>query len=160
MPEVNANNEIAIVKAALAGRNGIGLQIIYNPNIKKFKDIVLAYRPHLLHFVGHAQFNPKNENFTPYTSKGIPLGVDIDHTYNNMTAKLIHGSIGILYSDGLISAINSNGDSFSLEKIKSIVIENSESTPAVITRTIYNEFSRFIDRDRLTNDASLIIFKV
>jgi len=105
-------------------------------------------------------FNPHNNNFNSFETKGIPVGVDFNFNYVSKSTKLIPGSIGILYSDGLVSGINNEGDAFTLEKVKKIVTDESENSPALISRKIYDEFSNFTDRDKLTNDASIIVFKV
>ncbi|MCP4131531.1 MAG: SpoIIE family protein phosphatase [bacterium] len=112
-----------------------------------------AYNPLLL-------FTPDNHKFETFESREIPIGVDRNHSYENKTIKLLPGNIGVIYSDGFISAINKEGESYSIDKLKEIIMENKFKTPAVLTRKIYNDFNSFIKEKKQINDISLIIFKV
>jgi len=105
-------------------------------------------------------YNPQNRLFNSLDVKGIPLGVELNFKFTSKSVQLTPGSIGILYSSGLISAVNKYGDGFTLERIQSIVKSSADATPAVLTRKIYSAFIDFADREKLTDDASLIIFRV
>lgn len=90
---------------------------------------------------------------------GIPLGVEMNYRYTMTSAKLREGAIGILYSNGLISASNSAGEIFTPDRIKSVVARFSRQNPSIITREIYRELKHFTDGKELLNDISVIVFK-
>lgn len=90
---------------------------------------------------------------------GIPLGVEMDFRYTMISAKLREGSIGVLYSDGVISACNNSGETFTADRIRDIVARFSRQNPSIIVREIYRELNRFTaDREQM-NDISVIVFK-
>ncbi len=105
-------------------------------------------------------FDAAANEFNSYTTKGIPIGVDKDFKYESHVVKVAQGSIGLLFSNGFLSAINPNGESYSIEKVKSIIKNNKGENASIISRRIYQDLSDFIKDKKQTNDVSLIIFKI
>lgn len=117
----------------------------------------------LLH--SDASFNPliiydtdRNE-FTEIDSTGIPLGSNMDTRYQLTTGKLRDNSIGLIFSKGLLSTRNSQGEFFTLDMVKEIIVNFSRETPAVITREIFEKFQAFTENKKQLEDISIIIFK-
>lgn len=90
---------------------------------------------------------------------GIPLGIEMDYRYTMTSAKLREGSIGVLYSDGLVSSCNESGETFTADKIRETVARFARQNPSIITREIYRELSRFTHGKEQMNDVSVIVFK-
>jgi sigma-B regulation protein RsbU (phosphoserine phosphatase) len=113
-----------------------------------------------------AAFNPLiffdygSELFSELDTKGVPIGIDRNFSYESESIKVSSNSIGVLYSDGLNSAFNKDGDSYSLGRIKDIIRLNKDETPAVLARMVYTDFQNFVKDTKLINDVSLIIFKI
>jgi CHAT domain-containing protein len=55
---VNIRREVSVIRTALAGRSRIQLRIISNPTIAKLQDCIVTLKPNIVHFVGHATFQP------------------------------------------------------------------------------------------------------
>ncbi len=113
----------------------------------------------------NAAFNPlvlfdsaKNQ-FRELTTEGLPIGVDREYVYESKTIKPLPENIGLLYSDGLISAINNSGENYSIERPKEIIRKNSHETPATLTRLIFQDFKNHIQNRDQVNDVSVIVFK-
>jgi len=113
----------------------------------------------------NASFNPliildsETGKASEVETAGIPLGVEMNYRYTMTSAKLRDGSIGILFSDGLISSCNEDGEAFTPDKIKAVAVRFSKQNPSIITREIYRELSRFTEGKQQMNDISLIVFK-
>jgi sigma-B regulation protein RsbU (phosphoserine phosphatase) len=112
-----------------------------------------------------ASFNPliiydtdRNE-FTEIDSPGVPLGADMDTRYQLTTGRLRDKSIGLMFSKGLLSACNKEGEFFTIEMVKDVIVQYSRETPAVITREIYEKFRSFTGSRNQLEDVSIIIFK-
>jgi sigma-B regulation protein RsbU (phosphoserine phosphatase) len=105
-------------------------------------------------------YDPSEDSFIEHDLQNVPIGVGSEVKYSGKTIKPAPGSIGVLYSDGLISAINGEGESYSLEKIKPIIRENRGSTPAVAVRKVFEDFNDFISGKNQVCDVSLIVFKI
>jgi len=104
-------------------------------------------------------YEPEKQSFTEMETENIPLGMEMAHRYSFSTGKLKEGAIGILYSDGLFSSCNENGETFSQEKLKETVMKFSKETPSVITREIYMVYNSFIGTKEQLSDVTVIVFK-
>jgi len=105
-------------------------------------------------------YNPNDGTFSEHATKGIPLGVDRDFLYESRELAAPSGMIGIIYSDGLVSAMNSSGASYGLEPVKRMIKTNPDSPPLVLLRSIYMDLTSFIGDHKQLSDISLILFKV
>ncbi len=112
-----------------------------------------------------ASFNPlviydsETGNADEVDAPGIPLGIEMDYRYTMTSAKLREGSIGVLYSDGLITTSGSSGETFTSDRIKDIVVRFARQNPSIITREIYRELNRLAGTAKQINDISVIVFK-
>ena len=104
-------------------------------------------------------YDPEADAFTSLGTSGVPLGVDRGSRYESRTVRLNPGSIGMLYSDGLVSAINNSGENYGLDRVKVIIRHGSMSPPADLTRTIFDDLSDFIKERKQINDICAILFK-
>ncbi|OHD64600.1 MAG: hypothetical protein A2176_08950 [Spirochaetes bacterium RBG_13_51_14] len=104
-------------------------------------------------------FNPRSDAFTACNASGVPVGVDRASKYELKSARLVPGSTGIIYSDGLVSAINPDGEPYAFDRVKELLRDGKNKTPADLTRNIFDDFNRFIKNKKQTNDVSVIIFK-
>ncbi len=59
---LDANKEVDILRTVLSERSRINFQVQINPTILEFKGQVSSFKPNIIHFVGHAVFQPDEEN--------------------------------------------------------------------------------------------------
>ncbi len=111
-----------------------------------------AYKPMII-------YNPDNDSFIPFDTDGAPIGADRMSRYESKTIRMAPGSYGLLYSDGLVSATNSAGEEYSLERVKQAVSRVHGRAPADLTRALYEDLRRFTRDLKQARDVSLIIFK-
>lgn len=104
-------------------------------------------------------YDSDRDEFTEIHSPGPPLGEDMDTRYQLTTGKLRAGSIGLIYSKGLLASCNRSGDFFTLEMAKEIISKFSRETPAVIARELYSLFNTFTEKKGQLEDISVILFK-
>lgn len=114
----------------------------------------------------NAAFNPltffdaEEDSYIELDTKGIPVGIERGFSYEGKTLKVGSRSIGFLYSNGLTSAFNKDGMTYSIGRVKDIIRLNREDSPAVLVRKIFNDFKNFIGDTTLLSDISLIVFRV
>jgi serine phosphatase RsbU (regulator of sigma subunit) len=112
-----------------------------------------------------AAFNPcvyydtGKDAFQELDAKGIPLGIDKNFIYEFRSVKAPSGGYGYLYSDGLTSAVNSEGAAYTSGRIRDLIRLNSTDTPAILARKIYNDFTGFYGNTALAGDVSFVIFR-
>lgn len=111
-----------------------------------------AFKPMLI-------YNPRGDTFSTCDTRGVPVGVDRTSKYETRSIHLTPGSTGILCSEGLVSAINPEGEAYGFDRIKGILRTGRDKMPVELTRKIYDDFNRFIHDKKQINDVSVIIFK-
>jgi serine phosphatase RsbU (regulator of sigma subunit) len=104
-------------------------------------------------------YDAARESFADLDTKGIPVGIDKNFTYESRTISVMPGSIGILHSDGLESALGASGTPYTIGRVKDIIRLNQGDTPAMLVRKIYDDFRDFTKGGLLTTDVSLIVFR-
>ncbi len=104
-------------------------------------------------------YTPGSESFTACDTAGVPVGEDKASRYETKTIRLVPGSIGILYSDGLASAINDRGDVYGFGRVKGILNAGKGKSPSDLTRALFDDYHQFIKDKKQINDVSVIIFK-
>jgi serine phosphatase RsbU (regulator of sigma subunit) len=104
-------------------------------------------------------YEPEKNSFMEIETDDKALGIEMGHRYSFTTGKLREGSIGILYSDGLFSTTNDNGEMFSIENVHEKITRYCKETPAVLAREIYSAYKSFIGGSEQQKDVTLIVFK-
>ena len=104
-------------------------------------------------------YDTDRNEFIEIDSTGLPLGSNMDTRYQLTTGKLRDNSIGLIFSKGLLSTRNNEGEFFTLGMVKEVIVKFSRETPAIITREIFEKFQTFTDNRKQLEDISVIIFK-
>ncbi len=64
----------------------------------------------------------------------------------------------IMYTDGLIDALNRQGDHFGPERLEAIVNRSHHLTPEQLTEKVFQEIDRFRDGAAQTDDETIVVF--
>lgn len=143
----------AVATARYSTKHATAFYLIYSAIGSEVVFTNAAYNPLLV-------FNTDKDTFSEYSTEGIPLGVDGMYNYKSQSARLSPDTIGLLYSDGISSAVDKNGNAYSVSRIMDVVRMNKSEPPAALVRLIYEDFKNFTEGSPLVNDASLIVFRV
>ncbi len=104
-------------------------------------------------------YSPGGDTFTTCDTGGVPVGADRASKYESKTVRLMPGSIGILYSDGLVSAMNDRGDVYGFTRVKAIIKAGRVKSPSDLAHLVFDDYTEFIQSKKQINDVSVIIFK-
>ncbi|HNW27682.1 MAG TPA: PP2C family protein-serine/threonine phosphatase [Spirochaetota bacterium] len=104
-------------------------------------------------------YSPAGDTFTSCDAGGVPVGADRASKYAARTIRLVPGSIGILYSDGLVSAMNDRGDVYGFTRVKEIIRSGKSKSPSDLAHLVFDDYTAFIAGKKQINDVSVIIFK-
>ncbi len=104
-------------------------------------------------------YNPMDNSFTACDTTGVPVGVDRGSRYESKTIRLAPGSIGILCSDGLISSINPQGQTYGLDRVRNVLKSGRSRGPSELARILYDDLNRFTGDKKQINDVSVILFR-
>ena len=110
--------------------------------------------PKPLHFIRNTlTINElKGENF--------PLGMVERDAYRDTTVKFSPGDIFLFYSDGITEAMNPQRELFGLDRLKNILMQNSELDCESLMHTVRREVTFFTEKEDLDDDVSIIVVKI
>lgn len=112
-----------------------------------------AHHPLLIYRAGKGTF----ENMD---TEGIPIGLEKKTKYNQINTKLEKDDIIVLYTDGIIEAMNDKGEQYSLESLEQVIRENHELSPEKIKKKINDDVSAFVGKARQHDDQTFLIMKI
>ena len=92
--------------------------------------------------------------------KSDPIGVERSSVYEDMKLTVSKGDIMILYTDGLIEALNQEGRQYGLETLSRIITENKSSTAKEIATEVKHNIQAFVGSASLHDDQTLVIMKI
>jgi phosphoserine phosphatase RsbU/P len=84
-------------------------------------------------------YKKHNDKFVEIDSEGLPLGVDKSTKYAQKNFHIAKGDLLVLLTDGIIEAINENGELYSKDRIKKIIKENYSLNAVEITSIIKDD---------------------
>ncbi|MDY6935338.1 MAG: SpoIIE family protein phosphatase [Spirochaetota bacterium] len=153
-PERLLNNINRVVSSSrFSDKYAQASYLVYSSSSNELKFSNAAYNPLIL-------LDVDEMNFQELDVDGIPLGIDLNFSYRSKNFRVRPNTIGVSYSNGILAAINKNGENYSIERLKKIITNNINDTPTMLIRNIYSDFSNFVKGTELLNDASLIIFRI
>jgi serine phosphatase RsbU (regulator of sigma subunit) len=126
------------------------LFMIYDKSLREISFASAAFNPLII-------YDPRKDAFVEFDAEGVPVGIDISFRYKHRSLTVPYDGIGICCSPGLSAALDRNGNSYSMDKIKDIIKKNKDDAPADLIRKIYDDFKNF-SAAKMLNDITIIIF--
>ncbi len=90
---------------------------------------------------------------------GIPLGIEPDWVYEQAKVSLSQGDFILFYTDGLVDAIDAEGERFGMERLKHVLIEHGRSSADEIIVAVEETLASFVDEIIQYDDITLLIAK-
>ncbi|MEN2998182.1 MAG: GAF domain-containing SpoIIE family protein phosphatase [Brevinematia bacterium] len=111
---------------------------------------------------GHGQqFLLRNQNIIPLHTKGIPLGIYEKTNYSQEKIHLMEGDIIVVYSDGIVEAVNEKEEMFGEKRIVEIVKTNHHLTALQIKNSLISTVKKFkVDNINYDDDIAVGVIKV
>jgi sigma-B regulation protein RsbU (phosphoserine phosphatase) len=92
--------------------------------------------------------------------KSVPIGVERATQYQKKTLRLRDGDIAVLYTDGVVEAMNGQGKQFGRKGLSQAISRNRDQSPREIVSRIKNEVASFIGGARQHDDQTILVFKM
>ena len=92
--------------------------------------------------------------------KSDPIGVERSSEYTELKLTVGTGDIIILYTDGLIEALNQDGRQYGIETLSQVITENSSLAAKDIANEVKCNLQAFIGSASLHDDQTLVIMKI
>ena len=93
----------------------------------------------------------------PLSSWGFPLGVRRRDPFREHTVSFAAGDRLILYSDGLIEAIDDDGEPFGFERFERVLLDAGHLPAEEIKKTLLNSIRRFTRNRPPEDDQTLVV---
>ena len=104
-------------------------------------------------------YNSKAGEFVQIDTPGLPIGVEPDESYARKILEPEKDDLFILYTDGITESRNSKGESYSVERMKEVIKNNSGLSAEEITDTVLKDITGFIGDSENIDDQTLLIIK-
>lgn len=106
----------------------------------------------------HANHQPPG-SLTRLKNTGMPLGIEQDARWNEMTVHLAEGDLLLLYTDGVTEAQNSAGVFFEEARLQELVQRCQHCNADEILQQVLDDLNAFAGQEHLEDDVALVILK-
>jgi sigma-B regulation protein RsbU (phosphoserine phosphatase) len=90
----------------------------------------------------------------------FPLGIVDDCHYEETKVQLTEGDVVILYTDGVVEALNSEGEMYGFEKLMASIEEGSNLNENSLLEKLMDDVSRFVGSAEQHDDLTIVVVKV
>ena len=90
----------------------------------------------------------------------IPLSIDWDTLYSQITISMSPGDRLFAYTDGIIDAPNPQGESFGLARLKAALDANTGAPLSELKSTVLKAMHEFTENERTHDDVTLIAMEI
>jgi sigma-B regulation protein RsbU (phosphoserine phosphatase) len=101
-----------------------------------------------------------NGNFEPLTATGLPLGIPTpQEAYEQKTLQLTQGDTLVIYTDGLVEAVNAQGVEFGEDRLLAALRFPVRETSALMLERLFAEVARFVGETHQQDDITGLVFQ-
>ncbi|MFC1858434.1 PP2C family protein-serine/threonine phosphatase [Thermodesulfobacteriota bacterium] len=90
----------------------------------------------------------------------IPLAVDSDTLYVQLTIPIAPGDQLFVYSDGIIDAPSPGGESFGLTRLKDVLDANAEAPLSELKSAVLKALNQYTEKELTHDDVTLIALEI
>lgn len=105
-------------------------------------------------------YRAAKDAFEDMDTEGIPIGLERKTKYNQISTKVEKDDILVLYTDGIIEAMNDRSEQYSLERLQSVLRESKDLAPEKLKNRIIEDINRFVGKARQHDDQTFLIMKI
>jgi sigma-B regulation protein RsbU (phosphoserine phosphatase) len=90
----------------------------------------------------------------------IPLAVDLDTLYSQITISMTTGDRLFAYTDGIIDAPNPRGESFGLARLKDVLDANAGAALPELKSAVLKKLHGFTEKEQFHDDLTLVAMEI
>jgi len=90
----------------------------------------------------------------------IPLAIDMDTLYSQITISMTPGDRLFAYTDGVIDAPNPQGESFGLVRLKDALDANSEAPLSELKSAVLKTLNQYVQKELNHDDITMIALEI
>ena len=105
-------------------------------------------------------YDPASDTFVNLKGNGMPLGVNEDIAYNEISFELKPGQLIFIGTDGIRETRNRNDEMFGNQRLKEILRRHANAPAQTIKRTILDAVTGFRENQPQEDDLTLVVIKI
>ena len=105
-------------------------------------------------------YRAASKTFETLDTEGIPIGLEKKTKYNQIDTVLHPNDIVVLYTDGIIEAMNDQGSQYSLESLQQVILGHCGLAPEKLKRAIIEDMNSFVGKAKQHDDQTFLLMKV
>ncbi len=90
----------------------------------------------------------------------IPLAIDLDTLYSQITISMTPGDRLFVYTDGIIDAPNPEGESFGLARLKDVLDENATAPLSELKSAVLKTLNQYAQKEPNHDDLTMIALEI
>ena len=127
--------------------------LTYDENSKEVIYSNAAHHPLLL-------FRAKSGKIENIDTEGLPIGIERTAKFGQHRFKVETGDIIVLYTDGIIEAMNQAGEQYSYERFAELILANASLSTVELVEKIKSDLKAFVGPAPQHDDQTLLLMKV
>ncbi|WP_296830582.1 SpoIIE family protein phosphatase [Treponema sp.] len=104
-------------------------------------------------------FNSSDKSFTCISHTSEPIGVEKTSEYKEYMQEIKKGDILVSFSDGIIEALNDQGQQYTIENLKKVITKNCTSSGKDIANLVKADLQSFCGGTAQHDDQTLLVIK-
>ena len=105
-------------------------------------------------------FSAKEKIWKKLSKESEPLGVEKVTEYTDIDIQLETGDIIVVYTDGLVEAVDDNGTQYSVRRLKDVIQSKADFDGKKIIESVKADIGEFMGKSASHDDQSLLVLKV
>ena len=105
-------------------------------------------------------FSNREKKVKKFPSNNLPIGMFEDIEYEGYDYDFSEGDILLNFSDGILDAINENGERYELDRLINLIEKNYSISPKDLKDLILNDVKKFCGKAQQFDDLTLLLFKL
>jgi sigma-B regulation protein RsbU (phosphoserine phosphatase) len=90
----------------------------------------------------------------------LPLAIDLNTHYGQLTISMAPGDRLFVYTDGVIDAPNPEGGSFGLARLKNVLDANAEASLSELKSAVLKTLNQYTEKELYHDDVTLIALEI
>ena len=103
---------------------------------------------------------PKGKSQSDGFPLNIPLAINLDTLYGQLTISMTPGDRLFVYTDGVIDAPSPEGDSFGLSRLKDVLDANTGAPLSELKSAVIKTLNQYTEKKLSHDDVTLIALEI
>ncbi len=125
---------------------------LLNPTQHELTYVSAGHNPALV-------YQASTNTLTRLIATGMPLGIEVDATYEQHKLQFQPGDFIVLYTDGVTEAMSPQEEMFGLERLERLLLANRAASACELLETIEHTLHAFIADTPRLDDITIVIAK-